>query len=181
MKTLASMLLACLLIPAARADDGTLMAVAGQVLIGTEAGRGWTFVEVAPGQYDVRGETHGVTYEQILAATNRADVLAAYPHPYPTPDSVVPVLDAQGNQTGTARLLVDAAGALVIVTDSASPQRSVAVQLAEFKARAADAKAEREAYKALLKAIAADKKLDKATADAAKAADEKAAKKDAKK
>jgi hypothetical protein len=78
MKTLASMLLACLLIPTARADDGTLMAIAGQVLIGTEAGRGWTFVEVGPGQYDVRGETHGVTYEQILAATNRADVLVAF-------------------------------------------------------------------------------------------------------
>jgi hypothetical protein len=59
------------------------------------------------------------------------------------PDSVVPVLDADGNQTGTARLLVDSSGALVIVTDSASPQRPVAVQIAEYRERAAAAAASR--------------------------------------
>jgi hypothetical protein len=105
----------------------------------------------------------------------------AIPVPFPAPDSVVPVLDADGVQTGTARLLVDSSGALVIVTDSASPQRSVAVQLAEYRERAADAKAEREAFKALIKALAGDKKVDKATADAAAIADAKAAKKDQKK
>jgi hypothetical protein len=125
----------------------------------------------------------GYTYQQDPARDDYAletPVVDAIPDVYPTPDSVVPVLDADGNQTGTARLLVDASGALVVVTDSASPQRSVAVQIAEFRDRAADAKAEREAYKALLKTLAADSKLSKATQDAAKDADAKATQKDAK-
>jgi len=71
----------------------------------------------------------GYTYQQDPARDDYAletAVVEAIPDAYPTPDSVVPVLDADGNQTGTARLLVDSSGALVVVTDSASPQRPVA-------------------------------------------------------
>ena len=54
---------------------------------------------------------------------------------FPDPEVIVPVLDANGERTGTARLLVDHAGQIVVVTDTASPQRTAAVQIAEFKAK----------------------------------------------
>jgi hypothetical protein len=54
---------------------------------------------------------------------------------FPEPDVTVPVLDADGNRTGTARLLVDASGQLVIVTDTASPQRTAAAQIMEFRVK----------------------------------------------
>ena len=54
---------------------------------------------------------------------------------FPAPEVVVPVLDANGERTGTARLLVDSDGNLFLVTDTASPQRTAAVQIAEFKAK----------------------------------------------
>lgn len=54
---------------------------------------------------------------------------------FPPPEVLVPVLDASGERTGTARLLVDADGQIVVVTDTASPQRTAAVQIAEFMAK----------------------------------------------
>lgn len=54
---------------------------------------------------------------------------------FPTPEVIVPVLNADGEPTGTARLLVDDLGNLVVVTDTASPRRPAKVQLAEFKTK----------------------------------------------
>lgn len=67
-------------------------------------------------------------------AKAEADAQAAA-YTFPAPEVVVPVLDADGERTGTARLLVDSTGQIVVVTDTASPQRTAAVQLAEFKAK----------------------------------------------
>jgi hypothetical protein len=55
---------------------------------------------------------------------------------YPQPDYVVPTLDAQGNQVGTARILVDAETlAIIAVIDTASPQRPWTEQRAAFAER----------------------------------------------
>jgi hypothetical protein len=77
-----------------------------------------------------------------VEAQDKADAKAdadaqaqAAQYAFPSPEVVVPVLDANGERTGTARLLVDAAGQIVVVTDTASPQRTAAVQIAEFKAK----------------------------------------------
>ena len=70
----------------------------------------------------------------VAAANAEADAQAAA-FDFPAPEVVVPVLDANGERTGTARLLVDSAGQIVVVTDTASPQRTAAVQIAEFKAK----------------------------------------------
>ena len=73
-------------------------------------------------------------YDARDAANAEADAQAAA-FDFPDPEVVVPVLDANGERTGTARLLVDSAGQIVVVTDTASPQRTAAVQIAEFKAK----------------------------------------------
>ena len=68
-------------------------------------------------------------------AANAEAAAQAAAFDFPDPEVVVPVLDADGERTGTARLLVDATGQIVVVTDTASPQRTAAVQIAEFKAK----------------------------------------------
>ena len=68
-------------------------------------------------------------------AANAEAAAQAAAFDFPDPEVVVPVLDADGERTGTARLLVDRAGQIVVVTDTASPQRTAAVQIAEFKAK----------------------------------------------
>ena len=94
----------------------------------------------------------GYTYAQDPEREDYATetpITAAIPAAFPSPDITVPVLDLTGTQTGTARLLVDSTGALVIVTDSASPQRPVADQLAEFVAVSGSGRAAVDAMKAL--------------------------------
>ena len=68
-------------------------------------------------------------------AANAEAAAQAAAFDFPDPEVVVPVLDADGERTGTASLLVDHAGQIVVVTDTASPQRTAAVQIAEFKAK----------------------------------------------
>lgn len=52
---------------------------------------------------------------------------------YPSPSVIAPVIGTNGTVVGTARLLVDSQNnSLVVVIDSASPQRGWSVQLAEF-------------------------------------------------
>ena len=68
-------------------------------------------------------------------ASNAEAAAQAEAYSFPSPEVVVPVLDSDGERTGTARLLVDSAGQIVAVTDTASPQRTAAVQIAEFKAK----------------------------------------------
>ena len=70
------------------------------------------------------------------AAQAEAEAQAAA-YTFPAPEVVVPVLDADGVRTGTASILVDASGQIIVVTDTASPQRTAAVQIAEFKAKSA--------------------------------------------
>ena len=75
---------------------------------------------------DPEHATGSYTYEEI-------------PVSYPTPESVVPVIDeATGNQTGTARLVVDKETyEIIAVIDTASPKRPWPEQLAQFKAKMA--------------------------------------------
>jgi hypothetical protein len=55
---------------------------------------------------------------------------------FPQPDLVVPTLDINGNQVGTARILVDAETlAVIAVIDTASPQRPWSEQRAAFSER----------------------------------------------
>ena len=77
------------------------------------------------------------TPERIAAeqAARLAAQQEAEANQFPTPEVLVPVLNADGVQTGTARLLVDDLGNLVVVTDTASPRRPAKVQLAEFKTK----------------------------------------------
>jgi hypothetical protein len=117
----------------------------------------------------------GYTYQQDPTRDEYAletPVVDAIPDAYPAPDSVVPVLDADGNQTGTARLLVDSSGALVVVTDSASPQRSVAAQIAEFVAVAGSGRAAVDAMKALKPGMVATIDAAQAAKAAAQAVDQ---------
>ena len=107
-----------------------------------------------------RWETEAETAarEAAVAAANAEAEAQAAAFDFPAPEVVVPVLDANGERTGTARLLVDSAGQIVVVTDTASPQRTAAVQIAEFKAKrdaasAKLAKAEAEANGQLQKRI----------------------------
>lgn len=79
-------------------------------------------------------------YAERDARQAEVDAIAA-DFDFPPPEVIVPVLDANGERTGTARLLVDADGQIVVVTDTASPQRTAAVQIAEFKAKRAAAAA----------------------------------------
>lgn len=80
-------------------------------------------------------ETEWTEREAAVAAANAEAEAQAAAFDFPAPEVVVPVLDANGERTGTARLLVDSAGQIVVVTDTASPQRTAAVQIAEFKAK----------------------------------------------
>lgn len=74
-------------------------------------------------------------WDAAEAAKAVEDEVQAAAFDFPDPEVVVPVLDASGERTGTARLLVDSAGQIVVVTDTASPQRTAAVQIAELKAK----------------------------------------------
>ena len=79
--------------------------------------------EPTQADYDARDAANALASEQAAAFD------------FPDPKVIVPVLDADGERTGTARLLVDSTGQIVVVTDTASPQRTAAVQIAEFKAK----------------------------------------------
>ena len=76
---------------------------------------------------------------------------------YPSPDVTVPVLDADGNATGTARILADADLNIVAVVDSASPQRPWAEQLEQWQARRVRERIERASLRAAARrAVATD-------------------------
>ena len=132
---------------------------------------GWRMLDPREGFAPPDGErVVGYTYAQDPARPDYAietPITAAIPVLFPSPDITVPVLDATGAQTGTARLLVDHAGALVIVTDSASPQRPVADQIAQYVALAASLASERVALAALVKALSTDTRLSADTRAAA--------------
>lgn len=56
------------------------------------------------------------------------------PEPYPTPHTTVPLLDADGNQIGTASLYVYADSMQTVASiNSASPVRPASVQLDEYR------------------------------------------------
>lgn len=78
------------------------------------------FVSLEPSGPALVWRVAGVAAPALSDLPSEAETDAAL---YPQPDVTVPVVDADGNPVGTARLLVDAAGQLLIVTDSASPQR----------------------------------------------------------
>ncbi len=68
--------------------------------------------------------------------------------PYPSPDTTVPMVDSNGVQVGTARLLVDADTLLpVAVINSASPQRAWTNQQEQFVERLNDLVRESDAIK----------------------------------
>ena len=62
-------------------------------------------------------------------------VTAAFPTLPPDPDVTVPLVDTNGNVTGTARILVDEELNIVAVVDSASPQKPIEEQLEQFHQR----------------------------------------------
>lgn len=134
-KTLA--ILAALLAVAASAQmivypDGTLHAAGPKVLGATVAPN---IDQLIAAGYRLETDAEKSARESAAAAEAETAAAEAALYAFPSPDVTVPVLDSDGNQTGTARLLVDASGAIVAVTDSASPQRPVAVQMAEYKAK----------------------------------------------
>ena len=63
--------------------------------------------------------TAGAVAAPEYAAANAEAAAQAAAYTFPAPEVVVPVLDANGERTGTARLLVDSAGQIVVVTDTA--------------------------------------------------------------
>jgi hypothetical protein len=139
---------------------------------------GWRMLDARPDYTPPEGEhVVGYTYAQDPARPDYATetpITAAIPVLFPSPDITVPVLDAAGAQTGTARLLVDATGTLVIVTDSASPQRPVADQLADFVAVSGSQGAAVDAMKALKDGMVATITAAQAAKSAAQAVDQTA-------
>jgi len=89
----------------------------------------------------------------------------AIPEAYPAPDVTIPMMDSDGNQIGTARLIADAELNLVAVIDTASPQRPVGEQIAAFRERAAASRAERRALRSAARRTVAD--VDALTPDEA--------------
>lgn len=82
-------------------------------------------------------------------AARAAEIEAAAAFTGPDPEVFVPALDDEGQQIGTARLVVRAATwELVPLTNSASPQRIWEVQREEFRGRIAKSAAEREKVRA---------------------------------
>lgn len=110
---------------------------------------------IAAGAARWETETEWTAREAADAAAQAEAEAQAALYAFPEPNVVVPVLDSEGNATGTARLLVDSDGNIVAVTDTASPQRTVAVQIEEFKAKIAG----RESKKARAKAAKKNGKL----------------------
>lgn len=75
---------------------------------------------------------------QVTDADAQAYIASHTPEPYPTPDSVVPLVKPDGAQIGTARIVVDATTMQPIaVVDSASPQKPWAEQRAAAVKKAA--------------------------------------------
>jgi len=71
------------------------------------------------------------------------------PEPYPTPDSRVPILDADGVQVGVGRAIMDdETGELVGVVHSHSPEQSDAEQRASFRERRRRVRIERASLRA---------------------------------
>ena len=102
---------------------------------------GWRYLDNLPAPPEGQREAAAV-YSQA-AEPEHAIAVYSYediPAPYPAPESVVPVIDSEtGTQTGTARILVDAATyAIVPVVNPASPQRPADEQIAEFKEKTTD-------------------------------------------
>jgi hypothetical protein len=86
----------------------------------------------------------GVTYTDICDY----ETIPPAPEPYPQPDTTVPMVDSNGVQVGTARILVDADTLLpVAVINSASPQREWPKQQQQFVSRLDELVSESEAIK----------------------------------
>jgi len=106
--------------------------------------------------------THWV-YEQDPA---RADYATEEPwieplpvvEPYPTPESLCPILDADGEQVGTGRIIMDAAtGEVVGVVHAQSPAKSDAEQRQAFREQAQRLRIERRSLReAARRAVATD-------------------------
>lgn len=78
---------------------------------------------------------HEPTPEELAAWA--AEDAAAAALVGPQPETLVPMLDADGNPVGTARILVDTNLQIIAVVNSASPQKTWAEQKAAYEARAA--------------------------------------------
>lgn len=63
----------------------------------------------------------------------------------PQPETLVPMLDADGKPVGTARILVDTNLQIIAVVNSASPQKPWAEQRAAYEAKAAAREARMQA------------------------------------
>jgi hypothetical protein len=74
-------------------------------------------------------------------------VTAPIPEAYPTPEILVPRIDADGAVVGSSRLLADVDNNLIVTTDTASPQHSLVDQLAEFNANARRLRIERRSLR----------------------------------
>jgi hypothetical protein len=136
-KTLA--ILAALMAVAASAQmivypDGTLHAAGPKVLGATVAPN---IDQLIAAGYRLETPEEQAARESAAAAAQAEAAAQAAKYDFPQPDVTIPVLDADGNRTGTARLLVDASGNVVAVTDTSSPQRTWDVQMAEYKAKMA--------------------------------------------
>lgn len=117
------------------------------------AADGWRQLQLAaiPEGHRVVSRSYEIVGDVVVERVTTEPI----PETYPQPDVTVPVVDANGNPVGTARLLVDAAGQLVIVADSASPQRPWPDQKADAVARIAAAKTRAESARAAGLAAAA--------------------------
>jgi hypothetical protein len=78
--------------------------------------------------------------------------------PYPTPESLCPILDADGEQVGTGRIIMDAAtGEVVGVVHAQSPAKSDAEQRQAFREQAQRLRIERRSLReAARRAVATD-------------------------
>ena len=78
-----------------------------------------------------------IAAKEAAAAAEAAELAACAE--YPTPESVVPMVNANGDQIGTARILVDSETMEPIcVVNSASPRRAWAIQKAEHSSKKTD-------------------------------------------
>jgi hypothetical protein len=109
---------------------------------------GATITPDGPVRFDGRYVTsNGVAVADVQTIQD-ADVEAwdAARRAYPSPDSLAPLVDANGAVVGMARIVVNASSLEpVAVVDSASPQRPWAEQQAAIRGRIAARKAAREA------------------------------------
>jgi len=89
-----------------------------------------------PEGYRIAGYAYAQDPERPDYALETVEV-EAIPDAFPAPDVIIPMLDAEGNQIGTARIISNADLQIIAVVDTASPQKSVAEQIAAFVARSA--------------------------------------------